>query len=72
MNSLRDRVANLEARSRKFTEKEWEEFCARQGWTPEFLRSVIEEALRTVGPDDPAAQLFRDAIAQLEAPNATG
>lgn len=72
MNSLRDRVANLEARSRKFTEKEWQEFCARQGWTPEFLRSVLQNALEEVGPDHPSAPMFRDALKQLEEADATG
>ena len=72
MNSLRDRIAKLEARSRKFTEKEWQEFCARQGWTPEFLRSVLQTALDEVGPDDPSAPIFIDAMKQLEAPDATG
>lgn len=71
MNSLRDRVANLEARTRKCTEKEWRELCERSGLTPERMRTVLQTALEEVGPDHPDAQFFRDAIAQLEVPDAT-
>ena len=72
MNSLRDRVANLEARTRKCTEKEWRELCEREGLTPERMRTVIQLALEEVGPDDPSAPMFRDALKQLEEADATG
>lgn len=70
MNGLSERIATLEARHSRHTEEEWRRLCAAQGWTPEFLRGVLQDALDAVGPDHPDAAVFRAALAQQEASHA--
>ncbi|THD09409.1 hypothetical protein [Metallibacterium scheffleri] len=71
MHRLSERIAALEAFSGRSSEEQFRKLCEREGWTPEFLRSVLQTALDEVGPDDPSADIFRDAMKQLEAPDAT-
>ena len=71
MNRLSDRIALLETATT--TAEEWRPLCASQGWTPEFLRGVLQDAIDALDardPDHPDAAVLRAALAQQEASHA--
>ena len=70
MSRLSERIALLETAAT--SAEEWHRLCATERWTPEFLRSVLQDAIDALEPDHPDAAVLRDALAQQEADYATG
>ena len=76
MHRLSERLTALEERSGKRADEEWQRLCKENGLTRERVRDILDAAERELtargcGPDDPDLRVIRDALAKMEAEDAT-